>query len=338
MKQAYAILLDSLRMLRASSLFWISIGISMLVAVIYASIGFNDKGVSFFFGLHDFETTFLRKGTPEAEQLYLLLFTDLIVRFWLGWFSLALALISTCSIFPNFLQRGSIDFVLAKPISRLRLFLLKYLGGLLFVALQTALFTIIVFFAMGLRLGEWNLSLFWTVPVVTFSFSLIYCVSVYIGVRSGSAVFSLLGAGLFWLLLMFCQWGEDFWYKMAYLLPEVGMSVDMTSGQLSESDQEGGQGLRANYEKMRPMFDSLPKTREPITALKRLVHFKERDSMLAGIDLGSLFSGVTPDPIVKKAMEKYELRHSWSSILGSSLIFELFVMASTLWTFLRRDY
>lgn len=338
MRQAQAILLDSLRMLRASSLFWVSIGISMFVALLYASIGFDEKGVSFLFGIWDFETPMLRKGTPEAEQLYLLLFTDVIVRYWLGWFSLALALVSTCSIFPQFLQRGSIDIVLSKPISRVRIFLLKYLGGLMFVALQTLLFTIIVFLAVGLRLGEWNVTLFWTVPVVTFSFSLIYCVSVFIGVKSRSSVFAFLGAGLFWLLLLFCQWGESFWYQMAYLLPEAGMNVDMRSGEITEAQENTSKGIRASYDKMRPAFDSLPKTRESIASLKRLVRFEERDSMLAGVDLGSLFTGTQPDPVVKAAMEKYEMRYSWSSIIGSSLIFEFLVMGASLWIFLRRDY
>lgn len=338
MRQAYAILLDSLRMLRASSLFWISIGISMLVALLYASIGFHDKGVSFLFGLWKYDAPLLRKGTPEAEQLYVLLFTDVIVRYWLGWFSLALALVSTCSIFPQFLQRGSIDLVLSKPISRARIFLLKYVGGLLFVALQTFLFSLIVFFAVGLRLGEWNITLFWAVPIVTFSFSLIYCVSVFIGVTSRSSVFAFLGAGVFWLLLLFCQWGEDFWYKLAYVFPEVGLSMDMSTGQINQEEADATQGLRNGYDKMRPAFNSLPKTRELIASLKRLVHFEERDSMLTGVDLGTLFSGSAPDPRVTAAMEKYNMRYSWASIIGSSLAFELTVLGLALVIFLRRDY
>lgn len=39
--QATALLLDSLRMLRSRKLFWISLGISMLVMLAYASIGFG---------------------------------------------------------------------------------------------------------------------------------------------------------------------------------------------------------------------------------------------------------------------------------------------------------
>ncbi|MBU6328161.1 MAG: hypothetical protein KGQ89_11060, partial [Verrucomicrobia bacterium] len=242
MIQAGVILLDSLRMLLASKLFWVSIWISTLVALVYASIGFTDTGISAGFGLWDIPMPILRKGTREAEVFYLLMFTDVIVRFWLGWFSLVLALISTSSIFPQFLQTGSIEIALSKPVSRTRLFLLKYLGGLLFVALQTALFCLVAFIAMGLRVNEWNLTIFWAVPVITFSFSLVYCVGVIIGVTTRSTVFALLGALMFWLLTLVAQWTEDFMYKVAYLMPEVGMGVDLKSGQISEAGNNSGSG------------------------------------------------------------------------------------------------
>ena len=338
MIQAGVILLDSLRMLRASKLFWVSIWISTLVALVYASIGFTDTGISAGFGLWDIPMPILRKGTREAEVFYLLMFTDVIVRFWLGWFSLVLALISTSSIFPQFLQTGSIEIALSKPVSRTRLFLLKYLGGLLFVALQTALFCLVAFIAMGLRVNEWNLTIFWAVPVITFSFSLIYCVGVIIGVTTRSTVFALLGALMFWLLTLVAQWTEDFMYKVAYLMPEVGMGVDLKSGQISEADNNSGSGMKKAYEAIKPVVAVLPKTRECTVGLKRLIRFKERNSMLTGMDMGSVLMAGEADPAIRKAMEKYEMRHSWFSIIGSSLVFEVLVLGWAVWIFSRRDY
>ena len=338
MIQAGVILLDSLRMLRASNLFWVSIWISTLVALVYASIGFTDTGISAGFGLWDIPMPILRKGTREAEVFYLLMFTDVIVRFWLGWFSLVLALISTSSIFPQFLQTGSIEIALSKPVSRTRLFLLKYLGGLLFVALQTALFCLVAFIAMGLRVNEWNLTIFWAVLVITFSFSLIYCVGVIIGVTTRSTVFALLGALMFWLLTLVAQWTEDFMYKVAYLMPEVGMGVDLKSGQISEADNNSGSGMKKAYEAIKPVVAVLPKTRECTVGLKRLIRFKERNSMLTGMDMGSVLMAGEADPAIRKAMEKYEMRHSWFSIIGSSLVFEVLVLGWAVWIFSRRDY
>lgn len=338
MIQAYTILLDSLRMLRASKLFWVSMWISVLVALAYASIGFTAEGMSVGFGLANFDFALLRRGTKESETFYLLLFTDVIVRFWLGWFSLVLALISTCSIFPQFLQAGSIELALSKPVSRLRLFLLKYLGGLLFVAVQTALFCVVAFMAIGVRLGEWSLSIFWAVPVITFAFSMIYCVGVAIGTLTRSTVFSLLGALLFWAITLVAQWTEDVVYKMAYVLPEAGLSMNITQGQMEQADNERTSGLKKTYATMRSITAILPKSRECTLSLKRLIRFRERSSLLTGVDFGSVFAGDQMDPTVAKAMEKYELRHSWFSIIGTSLIFEILVLAGAATVFHRRDY
>ena len=338
MIQAYTILLDSLRMLRASKLFWVSMWISLLVGLAYASIGFTSSGLSVGFGLADFDFPLLRKGTKESETFYLLLFTDVIVRFWLGWFSLVLALISTCSIFPQFLQSGSIELALSKPVSRLRLFLLKYLGGLLFVAVQTALFCVVAFVAIGMRLGEWSVSIFWAVPVITFAFSLMYCVGVAIGTITRSTVFSLLGALLFWAITLVAQWTEDVLYKMAYVLPEAGLSVNFSEGQVDQAGNDTTSGLKKTYTTVRSITAVLPKSRECTLALKRLIRFDERSSLLAGVDLGSVLAGDRVDSTVQDAMEKYELRHSWFSIIGTSLLFEIFILAVAAKIFLRRDY
>lgn len=338
MIQAYTILLDSLRMLRASKLFWVSIWISTFVALVYASIGFTPTGMSVGFGLFDFEIEVMRKGTPESEAFYLLLFTDLIVRFWLGWFSMILALISTCSIFPHFLQSGSIELALSKPLSRLRLFLLKYLGGLLFVAVQTGLFCLVAFIAIGFRVDEWNFSVFWAVPMITFAFSLIYCVGVLIGVTTRSTVFALLGTLLFWALTLIAQWTEDAIYKMAYVMPQIGMSVDMKTGRIQEAPEDSTSGLKKTYQSIQSITKLLPKSRECTISLKRLIQYKERDSMLTGVDLGSVFAGGDMDPVVKDAMAKYDLRHSWFSIIGTSLIFEILILAGAAAIFIRRDY
>jgi hypothetical protein len=60
--------------------------------------------------------------------------------------------------------------------------------------------------------------------------------------------------------------------------------------------------------------------------------------MLTGIDIGSVLMGGNTDPVIRKAMEKYEMRHSWFSIIGTSLLFEALILSWALWIFSRRDY
>jgi len=342
MRQELTLLLDSFRLLQAKKLFWVSLGISGLVGFIYASIGFTDTGMSLWFGLQSVDNPVLRTGTAEAEAFYLLLFTDLIVRFWLAWFAVALALISTSSIFPEFLREGAVEMLLSKPVGRLRLFIWKYLGSLLFVAVQVLLLTVFVFIAIGLRLDEWNFSVFWAVPLVTFVFSLVYCVAVLIGVVSRSTLFALLGAGVFWACTLLVQWTEDALYKFAYMMPSMGISVDMQTGEVIESESDdGGGAIGSAHSTAKAIAAPLPKTRECTVFLKRMIHFEKRDSPLAGMDFGMLMSGDIPDSEMQEmgeVMKAYENRHSAFYVVGTSLGFEIVVLGLAFWRFSRRDY
>jgi ABC-type transport system involved in multi-copper enzyme maturation permease subunit len=339
MRAALAILGDSFRLLQARRLFWIALAISMLVALVYASIGFNERGMTVFFGWKEFENPFLQAGKPEAAAFYTMLFTDVIARFWLAWFAVALALLSTANIFPEFLAEGSIGISLSKPVGRVRLFLLKYLGGLMFVALQVGIFSLIVFLALGVRLGEWNFTVFWAVPVVTFVFSLIYAVAVFIGVWSKSTLFALLGAGLVWGVSLLAQWTEEILYQTAHLHPEVGMKIDFQTGQVSgDGAGEKSEGKITAHRVARIVAIPLPKTRDVTLYLNRLVRFPERDSMLSGVTFDMLLAGEMPDEEFAGAVGRMQRRHSFWYVFGTSAAFEVLVLGLACWIFARRDY
>lgn len=339
MRAAMTILWDSFRLLQAKKLFWIALGISMLVAIFYASIGFNGQGLTMFFGWKEFENPILREGQPEAAAFYVLLFTDVILKFWLAWIAVALALLSTASIFPDFIAEGSIGISLSKPVGRLRLFLLKYFGGLLFVALQVAVFTVIVFLALGWRTGEWNLTVFWAVPVVTFVFSMLYAVAVWIGVWTKSTLFALLGAFLMWGVSLLGQWTEFSLYQMAHLNPEMGMEFDRNTAEARQKEAVAkNSGMVKAHETAKAVVMPLPKTRDCTTYLKRLIKVKDRDSMLAGVSFDMLLSGSLPDPRTAGAMKRNDERHTFWYVFGTSAIFEAVVLGLAAWMFCRRDY
>ena len=206
--QATALLLDSLRMLRSRKLFWISLGISMLVMLAYASIGFGENGLSLFFGAWELEDPFFVEGSPWAKALYLGIYSNLVVTIWLSWAATILALVSTSSVFPDFMSAGSIEMVLSKPISRVRVFLIKFIGSLLFVFVQVLLFCTGVFICVGIRIDEWIWPIFAAVPLVTIFFSYLYAFNVLMGLVTRSGLAALLFTALFWFLLFAVQAGE----------------------------------------------------------------------------------------------------------------------------------
>ena len=190
--------LDAYRELNSKKLFWITLGLSAMVVLTFGSIGFNEQGMSVLFGLKQVDSEYVNSTTPWSRALYVGIFSDFIVAVWLSWIAVILALISTCTLFPDFLASGGIDLVLSKPIGRVRIFAIKYVMSLLFVLLQVSLFCVGIFVCVGLRISEWNWMIFAAVPVVTIFYSYLYAMCVLAGVLTRSAITALL------MTLLFC--------------------------------------------------------------------------------------------------------------------------------------
>jgi len=197
--QTLAILQDAYRELNAKKLFWITLLLSGLVVVAIGIVGINDRGLTVL-GM-TLEAIPLKTSMISEAAFYKLTFMNVGVKLWLSWAAAILALISTAGIFPDFLAGGSIELTLSKPISRIRLFLTKYVSGLLFVALQVGVFTIASFLVIGIRGGAWEWRIFLAIPIVVAFFSYLFCLCVLIGLVTRSAVASLLLTILFWLAI-----------------------------------------------------------------------------------------------------------------------------------------
>ena len=136
------------------------------------------------------------------------MFQLLGVQYWLGWIAMILAVISTASIFPDLMTGGSIDLYLSKPIGRLRLFLTKYAAGMVFVALQVAVFSGASFLVIGFRGGSWEPRLFLAIPLVVCMFSYLWSVCVLVGVMTRSTLAAALVTLIVWMLLSGLGQGE----------------------------------------------------------------------------------------------------------------------------------
>jgi len=199
MRPIFAILLDSVRHLRAKRLFWFVLAISFLIVLAYGSIGFNEKGPTILYGWKQINQPFLAKGSILSHVFMEGIFSAIIVNIWLAWGAIILALVSTAGILPDFLAGGSIDLVLAKPISRVKLFLTKYVGSLTFVFLQVLIFTVGVYLVLGWRAGDWRLKVFLAVPLIVLQFSYLYCIMALLNVWTKSTLASLLITIVAWM-------------------------------------------------------------------------------------------------------------------------------------------
>ena len=193
--QTLAIFHDAYRELNAKRMFWIVLILSGLVVAVFAAAGVRDNELTFF-GQRLPIPIFM----PPAE-FYRVLFKGFGIDIWLTIIATVLALISTASIFPDFISGGSIDLYLSKPIGRLRLFLTKYAAGLLFAGLQVLVFSLASFLVIGIRGGAWEPRVFLAVPLVVIFFSYLFCVSTLVGVVTRSTIAAILLTALAWFLM-----------------------------------------------------------------------------------------------------------------------------------------
>ena len=268
-----------------------------------------------------------------------------------------MALISTAGIFPDLLTSGSIDLYVSKPISRLRLFVTEYVAGLLFVALQVAVFSVACFLVIGLRGGVWEPGLFLAVPLVVCFFSYLFSVCVLLGVVTRSTVAALLLTFLFWFfvwavgatentLLMFKtmqEKGVDFAAVQAEARennlkehdskdhPESSTSLDQP--QKAETDgSDQSHVLDIAHRIVYGVKTVLPKTTETISVLER--------SLVELAKLPHQSKGPQSDRMQAAQLEVIEIIHGRSIawVVGTSLLFEFFVLLLAAWRFCRRDY
>lgn len=373
-----AMLLDSYRELNSKKLFWMILAMSGMVVLVYASIGFDETGMSMFFGLMHVENEFLTDGSFLASLVYRSIFSTFMVGIWLAWIATILALVSTTTIFPDFVSGGAIDVVLSKPIRRVTVFFMKFATSLLFVLLQVTLFCVGVFLCMGIRLGDWEWKIFAAIPVVTLFFSYLFSVNVLFGVWTRSALAALLITMMLWTSLWSVNQSET---VLNLIRTQMIMEVEHADESIAkleesyaalETDQTeqnapARQRIKSELESSREERDStletigkidnwytpirairtvMPKTAETIALLDRWLRrdtdvnlFDLLQGKVARDDSGAFRVTDTSDD--REAQRRVQHEYDAKSevfLIGSSLVFEALVLSLACWIFVRRDY
>lgn len=372
--QTWAMIVDAYRELQARKLFWITMLLSALVVIALAMLGINESGITFltweFSGTGFWNSNLISPGT-----FYKFLFSAFAIPLWLGWVGMILAVISTASIFPDFLSSGSIDLYLSKPLGRVRLFLTKYMTGLLFVGMQVTVFTAACFVVIGVRGGAWEPALFLAVPVVLLMFSYLFSISVLFGVITRSTIAAVLLTMLVWVAIAAVNTAET------NLLPFKEASqnrLDRDRNTLArlerlanQSDNPGLQlqsaAVTERIERERGTLRTLdrlynilwwaklplPKNAETLDLLRRaLVAYADLpgETFVPDDDAALLPpTGATTQEANRQSRRNRRLEvealakqladtRNVGWVLGTSVAFEVVMLAVAGWVFVRRDY
>ena len=365
MKPFLTLLLDSYRGLKSETIFWVTVGLSLLVAIIFLSIGFDDKGMSFFFGAKTWENEFMVKGGPLSHLTYVMLFTNFVAGGWLTFIAIILALISCASIFPDAMKEGSAGMLMTKVPSRLQVFLAKLTGSLFFVLIQVGLFVVIVFLAFRWRLGVWNFSLFWYVPAVLLVFLNLYSFMVLIGVKTRSVMTSIMLTMLLWGISAGINWGVGFvgmfYQESRYEYveekpvsveepmaeegsatpPETPTEVEEEPGEDTDGptmvrrEREGDQNLKGWMDTLKFVHSFFPKNAPIMAAAEKKLVMEGIVGFQKSGDLQKL--GKDAEEEFEEAMEEISGEDSFFYSIGTSCIFAFIMLSWAGWTFCRKD-
>ncbi len=105
---------------------------------------------------------------------------------------LFLSIFSASSFIPNMLEKGSIDLLISKPVSRAQLILGKFLGGVLIVLINIAYLIITLWILIGFKFGIWNPDILYSILTITFTFGSLYSLIILVGILTQSSVLAMM--------------------------------------------------------------------------------------------------------------------------------------------------
>lgn len=316
--QFWALIVDSFRESLDRKIFWVMAVISVLIAAAMFCIGFEPGKIVILFGTWEVATDKFTIGGDIRPDRVATLTVTVIMELALGWQGIILAIIATAGFFPAFIERGSIDVLLSKPMPRWQIFLGKYFGSMVFVFVQALIFVILTFVVVGLRWGAWLPGYLWAIPLVVLLFSYIYCVSVWVAVHLRSTVAAVLISLGAWMMFAGVQTTVDAFE--AY--PRF-------------------QRYQTVYTAFRAARWIVPKTQDITYLAAKWSGAGTSDEVLpvpAAEIPDNDYDSETETIERFSAVERRRMNMNPVHTIGSSLLFEALVVMLAMWKFSRTDY
>ena len=162
----------------------------------------SKSSLDFFYGPFDWSSwmsNVFQNNTSQdqfASQLSSLMarFLDKIVLS----IGLLIAILVTANVVPQTFEPGTLNLLLSKPMSRMGLYLSKFIGGCMFIALCAVLLFVGLWLWMGFGLGVWDRAVLFSIPLYIVVFAIYYSVSSLTGLVTRSTILAIVATGIFW--------------------------------------------------------------------------------------------------------------------------------------------
>ncbi len=215
--------------------------------------------------------------------------------------ALLVSLIITSFFIPNMLRKGSVDLLIAKPIGRAQLLVYKYIGGLTFIFLLSTVAIGGVWLTLALRSGYWDPTFLIVIPVLTFTFAILYSVSTLVAVFTRSPIAAMLISVGFAVFL--------------YIVGTIKTFFDQMKASGVDDVPNWAYTLVETINNILPRYKDLDKLTSKLIGEGTLTPGESRMFGFSTIDYPS-----------------------WGSTFGVSLAFIVVMLAISCWRFRKRDY
>lgn len=163
--------------------------------------------------------TFLQASGGNADYRSAVIYFESNISSKIPMFMLiAFYLIIVSSFIPSMLQRGHIDLLLSKPISRTKIVIGHLLAGTVFAFLSTLTLLGIIWVIVSAKTGVWHFPFLYSVLWFTFIFVVLYSFVILIGLLTKNTILNILFnlilffpvSWIFYLLNSLTKKGEQF--------------------------------------------------------------------------------------------------------------------------------
>ena len=184
-----AVITDTIRESLAKKLFLGFTALSLLTILIFIfalkiDVVEGALGLATIFGQSTGDTPFdLEKFIFTAESaIASLLFAGGIL----------ISLFATASLFPSMQEKGTIDLLLSKPISRTGIIVAKFLGNLVIVAFNIFFLIFGVWLVLSVKTGIWNIGFLVSGLTITVSYAVLLTILAFVGILAQSTGLSIM--------------------------------------------------------------------------------------------------------------------------------------------------
>ncbi len=105
---------------------------------------------------------------------------------------LFMSLFATSSLIPAFLEKGSIDLLISKPLSRFTILAGRYLGAVAIVAFNVFYLVGFSWLILSFKTGVWNFGFLLAGVMIVLTYAILYALMAFLSVTIRSGPFSLM--------------------------------------------------------------------------------------------------------------------------------------------------